>query len=69
MNKPFKLRLLNGMNPPVPEATIIVERIVRDYRNKVFQLHLGQVLEVKHWDRKRKPQKPNAQPLSFKRKS
>jgi hypothetical protein len=52
MNKPFKLRLLDGMTPPVPEATVIVERIVRDYRNRVFQLHLGRVVGVKHWVRK-----------------
>lgn len=49
----FKLRLLNGMHPPVPEATILVTRLVRDHRNREFQLHLGRVLEVKYWDRDR----------------
>ena len=53
MNQSFKLRLLNGMTPPVPQVTIMVEKVVRDYRNRVFQLHLGEVLEVKNWDRKR----------------
>jgi hypothetical protein len=52
LNQRFKLRLLNGMTPPVPEATVMVEKIVRDYRNRVFQLHLGRGLEVKQWDRK-----------------
>lgn len=56
---PLKLRLLNGMLPPVPEATIVVERIVYDRKNETIQLHLGRVLEVKHWDRKaERPTRP-----------
>jgi hypothetical protein len=50
---PFKLRLLNGMLPPVPEALIIVDRLERDNEEGEFRLHLGRVLAVKHWDRKR----------------
>ena len=48
---PFNLRLINGMNPPVPEATVRVTRVVR--RNKTIELHLGRVISVKHWDRKK----------------
>lgn len=48
---PFKLRLLNGMLPPVPEATIMVTRLERDEDEEEFRLHLGRVLSVKHWDR------------------
>ena len=48
----FKLRLLNGMLRPVPEATIMVEKLVRNSRNGEWELHLGRVLEVKHWNRK-----------------
>src|SRR5271154_3237487 len=29
---PFELRLLNGMNPPVPEVTVFVHRITKDRR-------------------------------------
>lgn len=50
---PFNLRLLNGMTPPVPEATVRVNKVVRDNRNKTFEFHLGRVLLVKHWDRKK----------------
>ncbi len=50
---PFNIRLLNGMLPPVPEATIEVTRVVKDRRNSELQFHLGRVIEVKHWDRKR----------------
>ena len=49
---PFNLRLLNGMLPPVPEATVRVERVTFDKKNQVIQLHLGRVLTVKNWDRK-----------------
>jgi len=41
------------MTPPVPDAIVIVERIVRNNRTKEYELHLGKVLQVKHWDRKK----------------
>ena len=50
---PFKLRLLNGMLPPVPEAMIIVDRLERDELEDEFRLRLGRVLSVKNWDRDR----------------
>lgn len=50
---PFNLRLLNGMLPPVPEATVRVTKVVRNHRGGQFQLHLGRVLSVKNWDRSR----------------
>jgi hypothetical protein len=52
-NGPFQLRLLNGMLDPVPEALIVVDRLERDEGNGEFRLHLGRVLSVKNWDRKR----------------
>ena len=50
---PFNLRLLNGMLPPVPEATVEVVRVEKDRAQGELRLHLGRVLEVKHWDRER----------------
>jgi hypothetical protein len=50
---PFNLRMLNGMTPPVPEATIQVIKVVRSKKNQEIELHLGRVLDVKHWDRKK----------------
>ena len=50
---PFNLRLLNGMTPPVPEATVRVIKVVRRNTTKTIELHLGKVLSVKHWDRKK----------------
>jgi hypothetical protein len=46
------MRLLNGMLPPVPEATIVVELVVLDRKRHEIQLHLGRVLHVTHWDRR-----------------
>ena len=48
---PFNLRLLNGMRPPVPEATIRVIRVVRSHPRKEIEFHLGRVLSVRHWNR------------------
>ncbi len=50
---PFNLRLINGMMKPCPEATIRVTKVHRNYRTGELELHLGRVLSVKHWDRKK----------------
>lgn len=49
---PFKLRLLNGMTRPIPEAVVVVTRVSR--RQGEYQLHLGRVLKVQRWDRRTK---------------
>jgi hypothetical protein len=54
---PFELRLLNGMNPPVPEVTVLIHRITKDHHAE-YQLHIKKVLGYKHWDkRRRKPKR------------
>jgi hypothetical protein len=50
---PFNLRMLNGMTPPVPEATVRVTKVVLRKSTKTIELHLGKVISVKHWDRKK----------------
>lgn len=47
---PFKLRLLNGMNPPVPEVTMLIHRITTDRRAGEYRLHIKRVLSYKHSD-------------------
>ena len=37
---PFELRLLNGMNPPVPEVTVLIHRITRDRWAGEYRLHI-----------------------------
>lgn len=51
---PFELRLLNGMNPPVPEVTVLIHRITK--RAGEYRLHIKKVLNYKHWDKQ--TQKP-----------
>jgi hypothetical protein len=53
---PFELRLLNGMNPPVPEVTVLIDKITKDRRAGEYKLHIKKVLGFKHWDKRR--QKP-----------
>jgi hypothetical protein len=61
---PFRLVLRNGMSPPIPVLTVRIDRIVPNPRRKggkrkgSYALHIGRVLKVEHWDRKkRKPKR------------
>jgi hypothetical protein len=55
---PFELRLLNGMNPPVPEVTVLIHRITKDRRASEYRLHIKRVLNYKHWDKRtQRPQR------------
>jgi len=58
---PFVLVLRNGMTPPVPVVTVRIDRIVPSPRGRVrngdYALHIGRVLKVEHWDRKKKQPK------------
>jgi hypothetical protein len=53
---PFELRLLNGMNPPVPEVTVLIHGITKDRRAGEYRLHIKRVLGFKNWDKR--SQKP-----------
>jgi hypothetical protein len=55
---PFELRSINGMNPPVPEVTVLVRKITMDRREGVYELRFKKVLGFKHWDRRNKIPKP-----------
>lgn len=52
LTAPFKLRLLNGMTHPVPEAVVVVTRVTQGCAGREFRLHLGRVVSVKRWDRR-----------------
>jgi hypothetical protein len=56
LTSPFRLRLLNGMTHPIPEAVVMVTRVTRDRAGREYRLHLGRVVAVKRWDRR--SQKP-----------
>lgn len=52
LSTPFKLRLLNGMTHPIPQAVVVVTRVRRDRKAREYQLHLGRVLELRRWNRR-----------------
>jgi len=47
---PFELRLRNGMNPPVPEVTVLVHMVTTNRREREYELHIKRILRFKHWD-------------------
>ncbi len=54
---PFELRLINGMNPPVPEVTVLIHRITTNRRTREYELHIRKGLGFKHWDKRRRAPK------------
>lgn len=52
LTPPFRLRLLNGMTHPVPEATVVVRKVTRGRSPPEYRLHLARVLSIKRWDRR-----------------
>lgn len=53
IGRPFELRLINGMNRPIPEVTVLIRRVRADRRTGEYALSIGKVLGFKHWDKKR----------------
>jgi len=54
---PFRLVLRNGMSPPIPVVTVRIDRVTPSprsgRRSGRYALHIGRVLRVEHWDRKK----------------
>jgi len=48
---PFELCLLNGMNPPVPEVTVLIHKVTPNRHSGEYELHIKKVLGFKHWDK------------------
>ena len=51
VDRPFLLRLINGMQPNAPEVIIEVTRINKNPRLKRYELRLGRIHNVKNWNR------------------
>jgi hypothetical protein len=49
---PFRLRLINGMSLTAPEVEVVVRRVRKNSRNRQYELHLGKILRVRHWNRR-----------------
>ena len=50
---PFLLRLINGMVGNAPEVTVRIDRIQENRRTGNYELHIGRVVEIRHWDKRR----------------
>jgi hypothetical protein len=50
---PFHLRLINGMDPKAPEVTVLIRKVRKNTREKVYELHIGKVLDLRHWNVRR----------------
>ncbi len=58
---PFLLRLINGMQQNAPELTVIVERVRKNARHGDYELHLGEIIEVRNWNvRREQPTRSSA---------
>lgn len=49
---PFELRIINGMDPKAPEATVIIKALKK--RGGYYELHIGKILSTKNWTASRK---------------
>lgn len=50
---PFELRLINGMQRRAPEVTVLINKVKKDTRNGVYELHIRKVISFMNWDRSR----------------
>ena len=57
LRMPFRLVLRNGMSPPVPVVTVLIDRVTpspgRRPRKGTYALHIGRILKVEHWDKRK----------------
>ena len=49
---PFLLRLINGMVAHAPEVTVRIDRIHENRRTGNYELKIGSVVEIRHWDKR-----------------
>ena len=54
VGRPFELILINGMHHPIPEVTVLVDTVRENKATGQYALHIDEVLEFKHWDKRRK---------------
>jgi hypothetical protein len=50
---PFLLRLINGMSKDAPEVTVRIDRVRTNNKTAIYELHIGAVVDVQHWDKRR----------------
>jgi hypothetical protein len=53
VSTPFELHLINGMSVTAPRALVEVRMVKKNSRRNLYELHLGRVLKVRYWERRR----------------
>jgi hypothetical protein len=48
----FELRLPDGMNPPVPELTVLIDKVTTNRRTGDCELYIRKILGFKHRDKR-----------------
>lgn len=48
---PFQLRLINGMKPDSPEASVLVDKVDIDLRASQLRFHIKKVLSTTRWNK------------------
>jgi hypothetical protein len=51
VSRPFLLRLIDGMRPQAPEATLLINEVRRNQQAVYYELHIGAVRDVRHLGR------------------
>ncbi len=59
---PFHLRLINGMRPDSPEATVVVNKVETDVMRNVLRFHLADVVSTTRWETRWHTQYPPLPP-------
>lgn len=52
VSPPFELHLINGMSKTAPRVLVIVRRLRTNRGTSRYELHLGKILRVQHWNRR-----------------
>jgi hypothetical protein len=52
VQRPFLLRLINGMTARAPEVTVQIDRVRKNVASGNYELHIGRVVEVRNWNKR-----------------
>lgn len=55
---PFELRLLNRMNPPIPEVSVLIHRVTTNRTTREYGLYLKRILSQRWATRDRRKPPP-----------
>lgn len=50
---PFELRLINGYAKNGPEVLVVIDRVRRNKKTRLYALHVSRVVSYRNWSRTR----------------